>query len=79
MAYVNYFQQKLPSNAVTDASEIQALENFAKHDTNNKALDWLAKKIEERSLSNPDIQQTQTNNEVNNDNSTVIEDEEVPF
>lgn len=41
MAYVNYFQQKLPSNAVTDASEIQALENFAKYGTNNKALDWL--------------------------------------
>ena len=40
--------------------------------------DWLAKKIEERPLSNPDIQQAQTDNAVN-DNNTVIEDEEVPF
>ena len=44
----------------------------------NYIPDWLAKKIEERPLSNPDIQQTETNNAVNNDNS-VIEDEEVPF
>lgn len=45
---------------------------------NNYIPDWLAKKIEERPLSNPNIQQTQTDNAVN-DNSTVIEDEEVPF
>lgn len=44
----------------------------------NYIPDWLAKKIDERPLSNPDIQQTQTDNAVN-DNSTVIEDEEVPF
>lgn len=44
----------------------------------NYIPDWLAKKIEERPLNNPDIQQTQTDNAVN-DNSTVIEDEEVPF
>lgn len=44
----------------------------------NYIPDWLAKKIEERPLSNPDIQQTETNNVVN-DNSTGFEDEEVPF
>ena len=44
----------------------------------NYIPDWLAKKIDERPLSNPDIQQTQTNDEVNND-STGFEDEEVPF
>ena len=44
----------------------------------NYIPDWLAKKIEERPLSNPDTQQTQTNNEVN-DNSTGFEEEEVPF
>lgn len=45
---------------------------------NNYIPDWLARIIEARPLTNPDIQQTQTNDEVNND-STVIEDEEVPF
>lgn len=45
---------------------------------NNYIPDWLARKIEERPLSNPDIQQTQTNNEVNDD-SKGFEDEEVPF
>ena len=44
----------------------------------NYIPDWLAKKIEERPLSNPDIQQTQTNNAVNNE-ASVIENEEVPF
>lgn len=44
----------------------------------NYIPDWLAKKIEERPLNNPDIEQTETNNAVN-DNNTVIEDEEVPF
>lgn len=44
----------------------------------NYIPDWLAKKIEERPLSNPDIQQTQTDNAVNNE-AVVIEDEEVPF
>ena len=47
------------------------------HD-NNYIPDWLARIIETRPLSNPDTQQTQTNNEVN-DNSTGFEDEEVPF
>lgn len=45
---------------------------------NNYIPDWLARKIEERPLSNPDIQQTQTNNVVNDD-STGFEEEEVPF
>lgn len=44
----------------------------------NYIPNWLAKKIEERPLSNPDIQQTQTNNVVNDD-STGFEEEEVPF
>lgn len=44
----------------------------------NYIPNWLAKKIEERPLSNPDIQQTQTDNVVNDD-STGFEEEEVPF
>lgn len=44
----------------------------------NYIPDWLAKKIDERPLSNPDIQQTQTDNAVNNE-ASVIEDEKVPF
>lgn len=47
------------------------------HD-NNYIPDWLARIIEMRPLSNPDIQQTQTNNVVNDD-STGFEEEEVPF
>lgn len=44
----------------------------------NYIPNWLARIIEIRPLSNPDTQQTQTNNEVN-DNSTGFEDEELPF
>ena len=44
----------------------------------NYIPDWLARIIEIRPLSNPDIQQTQTNNVVNDD-STGFEEEEVPF
>ena len=44
----------------------------------NYIPNWLAKKIEERPLSNPDIQQTQTDNVVSDD-STGFEEEEVPF
>ena len=45
---------------------------------NNYIPDWLARIIEARPLTNPDIQQTQTNNVVNDD-STGFEEEEVPF
>lgn len=40
-AYINYYEQKLPTNAVLDTNELQALESFAKYNNNNSALDWL--------------------------------------
>lgn len=40
-AYINYYEQKLPTNAVLDTDELQALESFAKYNNNNSALDWL--------------------------------------
>lgn len=40
-AYINYYPQQLPPNAVVDTAELQALENFAKAGNNNSALDWL--------------------------------------
>lgn len=40
-AYINYYPQRLPNNAVIDTNELQALENFAKIGNNNTVLDWL--------------------------------------
>lgn len=38
-AYTNYYQQKLPANAVVDKDEIQLLKDFA--EDNNDILNWL--------------------------------------
>lgn len=40
-AYTNYFPQLLPSNAVINTNELQALEDFANIGNNNLELDWL--------------------------------------
>lgn len=40
-AYTNYFPQLLPSNAVINTNELQALEDFANISNNNLELDWL--------------------------------------
>lgn len=40
-AYTNYFPQILPSNAVINTNELQALEDFANISNNNLELDWL--------------------------------------